>query len=104
MRQRGVCPGFGGSDLEKEYESGWGGLPASSAQAVGVECQAAAAAASTQSSAPAAPQLEAGGRVLCQLHTEWHLHTLLPPRKRRRKRRRERERKREKKKIPDTDL
>lgn len=41
MRQRGVCPGFGGSDLEKEYESGWGGLPASSAQAVGAGCQAA---------------------------------------------------------------
>lgn len=26
MRQRGSCPGFGGSDLEKECESGWGGV------------------------------------------------------------------------------
>lgn len=79
MRQRGVCPGFGGSALEKEHESGWGGLPASSAQAVGAGCQAAAAAASTQSSAPAAPQPGAGGRGLCRLHTEWYLYTLLPP-------------------------
>lgn len=60
MRQRGVCPGFGGSDLEKEYESGWGRLPVSSAWAVGTECQAVAAAASTQSSAPAAPGLGEG--------------------------------------------
>lgn len=54
MRQRGACPGFGGSDLEKECESGWGGVPASSAQAVGAGCQAAAAVAATQSSVPVA--------------------------------------------------
>lgn len=62
-RQRGACPGFGGSDLEKEYESGWGGVPASSAQAVGAGCQAAAAAAGMRNSVSVVLQPEAGGRV-----------------------------------------
>lgn len=61
--RRGACPGFGGSDLEKECESGWGGVPASSAQAVGTGCQAAAAVAATQSSVPVALSQKLGEGV-----------------------------------------
>lgn len=63
MRQRGACPGFGGSDLEKECESGRGGVPASSAQAVGAGCQAAAAVAATQNSVPVALSQKLGEGV-----------------------------------------
>lgn len=63
MRQTGACPGFGGSDLEKECESGWGGVPASSAQAMGAGCQAAAAVAATQSSVPVALSQKLGEGV-----------------------------------------